>query len=164
MKGSGFRVIVIGNPEPLYETHSWNSEPQNIEQGISNYEVWNRCALSLAITKSDRSCIMKSNTLNIVKRLPYISLVLSAVALLIHFYYPLRPHLLYKNGTGGWRILATGFMSLGPPEYGSPVLVDIDVFCSGVFLRNHGSPKIYHYHWNLFHSHSSDDLDCHAAS
>jgi hypothetical protein len=30
----------------LYETtHSWNSEPQNIEQEISNDEVWNRCAL-----------------------------------------------------------------------------------------------------------------------
>jgi len=27
-------------------THSWNSEPQNIEQEISNEEVWNRCAQS----------------------------------------------------------------------------------------------------------------------
>jgi len=26
--------------------HSWNSEPQNIEQEISNDEVWNRCAQS----------------------------------------------------------------------------------------------------------------------
>ena len=25
---------------------SWNSEPQNIEQEISNDEVWNRCAQS----------------------------------------------------------------------------------------------------------------------
>ncbi|MCP4628893.1 MAG: rhombosortase [bacterium] len=40
---------------------------------------------------------MKSNTLNIVKHLPYISLLLSAVALLIHFYHPLRPHLLYTR-------------------------------------------------------------------
>jgi hypothetical protein len=33
--------------EPLYETTpSWNSEPQNIEQEISNDEVWNRCAQS----------------------------------------------------------------------------------------------------------------------
>jgi hypothetical protein len=31
----------------LYETTlSWNSEPQNIEQEISNDEVWNRCAQS----------------------------------------------------------------------------------------------------------------------
>jgi hypothetical protein len=30
-----------------YETtHTWNSEPQNIEQEISNDEVWNRCAQS----------------------------------------------------------------------------------------------------------------------
>ena len=40
---------------------------------------------------------MKSCTLNIMKRVPYVSLVLSAVALLIHFYYPLRPHLLYAR-------------------------------------------------------------------
>ena len=37
------------NHEPfnlLYETHNWNSEPQNIEQEITNDEVWNRCAQS----------------------------------------------------------------------------------------------------------------------
>ena len=35
--------------ETLYETtHSWNSEPQNIEQEISNDEVWNRCAQSFS--------------------------------------------------------------------------------------------------------------------
>jgi len=34
-------------PDTLYETTpSWNSEPQNIEQEISNDEVWNRCAQS----------------------------------------------------------------------------------------------------------------------
>ena len=34
--------------EPSYETtHSWNSEPQNIEQEISNDEVWNRFALTI---------------------------------------------------------------------------------------------------------------------
>ena len=40
---------------------------------------------------------MKSNTLNIMKRIPYVSLALSAVALLIHIYHPLRPHLLYTR-------------------------------------------------------------------
>jgi rhomboid family GlyGly-CTERM serine protease len=40
---------------------------------------------------------MKSSTLNIMKRVPYVSLVLSAVALLIHFYHPLRLHLLYTR-------------------------------------------------------------------
>jgi hypothetical protein len=29
-------------------THSWNSEPQNIEQEISNDEVWNRFALTIS--------------------------------------------------------------------------------------------------------------------
>jgi len=29
-------------------------EPQNIEQGISNYEVWNRFALPFCIIKNDR--------------------------------------------------------------------------------------------------------------
>jgi hypothetical protein len=39
-----------GTSEPSYETtHSCNSEPQNIEQEISNDEVWNRCAQSFFI-------------------------------------------------------------------------------------------------------------------
>jgi rhomboid family GlyGly-CTERM serine protease len=38
-----------------------------------------------------------SNALDIAKRLPYISLLLTAAALLIHFYHPLRPHLLYTR-------------------------------------------------------------------
>jgi len=37
-----------------YETHSWNSEPQNIEQEISNEEVWNRCAQSFFKNNNDR--------------------------------------------------------------------------------------------------------------
>jgi hypothetical protein len=28
--------------------NSWNSEPQNIEQEISNDEVWNRVALTIS--------------------------------------------------------------------------------------------------------------------
>jgi hypothetical protein len=38
----------------LYETHSWNSEPQNIEQEISNDEVWIRCAQSFFKNNNDR--------------------------------------------------------------------------------------------------------------
>ena len=38
------------DPEPLYETtQNFNSEPQNIEQEISNDEVSNRCARSIFI-------------------------------------------------------------------------------------------------------------------
>ena len=36
--------------QPEDSTHSWNSEPQNIEQEISNDEVWNRCAQSFLKT------------------------------------------------------------------------------------------------------------------
>ena len=35
-------------------THSWNSEPQNIEQEISNDEVWNRCAQSFFKNNNDK--------------------------------------------------------------------------------------------------------------
>ena len=43
---------------------------------------------------------------------------------------------LHKNGTGGWRFLATGFMPLGPPEYGSPVLVEhVTFFVLGSFCE-----------------------------
>jgi len=41
------------NRNPLLK-HSWNSEPQNIEQEISNDEVWNRCAQSLFKNNNDR--------------------------------------------------------------------------------------------------------------
>ena len=42
-------------PDTSYETtHSWNSEPQNIEQKISNDEVWNRCAQSFFKNNNDR--------------------------------------------------------------------------------------------------------------
>jgi hypothetical protein len=43
------------NSETLYETtHSWNSKPQNIEQEISNDEVWHRCAQSFFKNNNDR--------------------------------------------------------------------------------------------------------------
>jgi len=35
-------------------THSWNSEPQNIEQEISNDEVWNRWTQSFLKNNNDR--------------------------------------------------------------------------------------------------------------
>ena len=50
--GSGVRCqgTEVLNSDNLYETtHSWNSEPQNIEQEISNDEMWNRCAQSFSI-------------------------------------------------------------------------------------------------------------------
>jgi hypothetical protein len=38
-----------------YETtHNWKNEPQNIEQEISNDEVWNRCAQSFLKNNNDR--------------------------------------------------------------------------------------------------------------
>jgi len=41
--------------DTLYETTlSWNSEPQNIEQEISNDEVWSRCAQSFFKNNNDR--------------------------------------------------------------------------------------------------------------
>ena len=40
---------------------------------------------------------MKSSTLYIMKRVPYVSLILTVMALLIHYYYPFRPHLLYTR-------------------------------------------------------------------
>ncbi|CAB1085080.1 hypothetical protein D1AOALGA4SA_12575 [Olavius algarvensis Delta 1 endosymbiont] len=47
---SGVRFRVSGNRDNqslYYLTNSWNSEPQNIEQEISNDEVRNRCAQSV---------------------------------------------------------------------------------------------------------------------
>ena len=38
----------IVNVRSCETTHSWNSEPQNIEQEISNDEVWNRYALTIS--------------------------------------------------------------------------------------------------------------------
>jgi hypothetical protein len=48
---SGLKVAISS-----YETtHSWNSEPQNIESaGGGNDEVWNRCAQSFFINNNDR--------------------------------------------------------------------------------------------------------------
>jgi hypothetical protein len=43
------------DPDTSYETKfSWSSEPQNIEQEISNDEVWNRCAQSFFKNINDR--------------------------------------------------------------------------------------------------------------
>jgi len=36
------------------ETHSWSREPQNIEQEISNDELWNRYAQSFFQNNNDR--------------------------------------------------------------------------------------------------------------
>jgi hypothetical protein len=45
----------LGQRRRLYETtHNWNSEPQNIEQKISNDEVWNRYAQSFFKNNNDR--------------------------------------------------------------------------------------------------------------
>jgi len=46
-----FAVSILGTS---YETHSWNSEPQNIEQEISNDEVWNLCARYFFKNNNDR--------------------------------------------------------------------------------------------------------------
>jgi hypothetical protein len=44
-----------GQRRRSYETTpSWKSEPQNIEQEISNDEVWNRCAQSFFKNINDR--------------------------------------------------------------------------------------------------------------
>jgi len=45
MSNCGIASLCLLND--IFETtHSWNSEPQNIEQEISNDEVWNRFAHS----------------------------------------------------------------------------------------------------------------------
>ena len=46
--------MVQNGAESSYGTHSWNSEPQNIEQEISNDEVWNRFAQSFFKNNNDR--------------------------------------------------------------------------------------------------------------
>jgi len=47
-------IIFPGNTTTFYvTTHSWNSEPQNIEQEISNDQVWNRCAQSFFKNNND---------------------------------------------------------------------------------------------------------------
>jgi len=59
---------------------------------------------------------MKSSPLNIVKRTPYVSLILTAVALLIHYYHPLRPHLLYTRTAlvhgDFWRLISCHWVHL----------------------------------------------------
>ena len=46
VSGFGCQGTEVLSPDIVYETHSWNSEPQNIEQEISNEEVWIHCAQS----------------------------------------------------------------------------------------------------------------------
>jgi hypothetical protein len=41
-------VFSTSSSRQLVWAHSWNSEPQNIEQEISNDEVWNRFALTIS--------------------------------------------------------------------------------------------------------------------
>ena len=52
----------------------------------------------------------------IAKRAPYLSIVLSAAALLVHFYHPLRPHLLYSRTALAqgefWRLIACHWVHL----------------------------------------------------
>ena len=59
---------------------------------------------------------MKSNALDIAKRLPYISLALTAAALLVHLYYPLRPHLIYTRtdlaDSDFWRLISCHWVHL----------------------------------------------------
>jgi rhomboid family GlyGly-CTERM serine protease len=59
---------------------------------------------------------MKSSTQNIVNRFPYVSLVLTAMALLIHVYHPLRPHLLYTRTALAhgdfWRLISCHWVHL----------------------------------------------------
>ena len=59
---------------------------------------------------------MKSSTLNIVKRVPYVSLILTALALLIHYHHPLRPHLLYTRTALAhgdfWRLISCHWVHL----------------------------------------------------
>lgn len=65
---------------------------------------------------NDRSYKMKSSILNTLKRFPYISLFLTAAALLIHYFHPLRPHLLYTRTalSGGdlWRLVSCHWVHL----------------------------------------------------
>jgi rhomboid family GlyGly-CTERM serine protease len=60
--------------------------------------------------------MMKSTTLNIVKRIPYVSLILFAAALLIHVYHPLRPHLVYTRTALAhgdfWRLISCHWVHL----------------------------------------------------
>ncbi len=53
MQTFNFQSPNLLTQNPLFET-GWNSEPQNIEQEISNDEVWNRCAQSFFKYNNDR--------------------------------------------------------------------------------------------------------------
>jgi len=51
---SDLLLIAVGYSSTYETTHSLNSEPQNIEQEISNDEMWNRCAQSFFKNNNDR--------------------------------------------------------------------------------------------------------------
>ncbi|CAB1060300.1 hypothetical protein D1BOALGB6SA_5066 [Olavius sp. associated proteobacterium Delta 1] len=59
---------------------------------------------------------IKQKARKTAKRVPYVSLLLSAVALLIHFYHPLRPHLLYTRTALAdghwWRLISSHWVHL----------------------------------------------------
>jgi rhomboid family GlyGly-CTERM serine protease len=59
---------------------------------------------------------IKQKARKAAKRVPYISLLLTAAALLIHYFHPLRPHLLYTRTAlaGGelWRLVSCHWVHL----------------------------------------------------
>ena len=59
---------------------------------------------------------IKQKARKTAKRVPYVSLLLTAAALLIHFYHPLRPHLLYTRvalADGDlWRLISCHWVHL----------------------------------------------------
>jgi len=59
---------------------------------------------------------IKQKARKTAKRVPYVSLLLTAAALLIHFYHPLRPHLLYTRTALAdgdlWRLISCHWVHL----------------------------------------------------
>jgi rhomboid family GlyGly-CTERM serine protease len=74
--------------------------------------------LILQIHKSVKHWVanMKSAIINIMKRIPYLSMLLTAAALGIHIHHSLRPHLLYTRAAlqGGdlWRLVSCHWVHL----------------------------------------------------
>ena len=61
---------------------------------------------------------MKSTLLDKAKQIPFISLLLTAAAVMIHYFHFLRPHLLYTrtalSGSEFWRIVSCHWVHLNP--------------------------------------------------
>jgi len=59
---------------------------------------------------------MKSRPRNLLNRTPYLSLLLTAIAVFIHMFHPIRPHLLYTRTALAegefWRLLACHWVHL----------------------------------------------------